>query len=522
MPAHLIRRARLPVLVGLLTILPSTALEGLRPDAQARATAPLLEVSETLLARLDANADRERLLVDRRTARRAVWVSKEGKTERVFVDGTRGPAFEKIEFNADTFSPDSSRIAYWGKRDKWFAILDGQEYGPYATLGRAFFSGDSRIALWHGCQSRSRCFRIVNGLEGAPVGWQMKDRFSRDGSTLAYVEDAKDGKVRGYRVVVGEEKGPLFQLVGTPHLSADGRHVAYWAKEEKEKTLRLIVDGKALPGVEGGSLDHLDALDRILSIYDLPFAPDEQHLAYVIERDDRLIPVILGKTGPPGDWFGGLAFDPSFARFAYAVTDEGGFSKALRQMATWATNGVGGVGRFSPVSTKTRLVIDGVDHPEIGRPTATPVFSADGKRLAVALAKTFVVDGQPGAAYDAVAGDAVAFSPDSRRVAYAVKQDDGWRVVVDGVPGRAYKQLHALTAYRGRGLSFSPDSSHVLYQAETDRGRIVVADPGGWSTPAYDQVSDIVVFEAPGTATIVALRGDSLLRVVVTLPAGTP
>jgi hypothetical protein len=519
MPAHLRQRACLPVIVGLLMILPSTALEGLRPGGQVNATAPLLDVSETLLARLDANADRERIIVDRRTARRAVWVSKQGKTERVFVDGTPGPAFEKIEFNAATFSPDSSRFAYWGKRDKWFAVLDGQEYGPYDIQRQIQFSGDSRIALWYGCKSRNRCFRVINGLEGAPVGWQMKDRFSRDGSTLAYAESAKDGERQGARIIVGEEKGPLFQLVGTPHLSADGRHVAYWAKEEKEKTLRLIVDGKALPGVEGGSPDHLDALDRILSIYDLPFAPDEQHLAYVIERDDKLLPVMFGKTGPPCDWFGGLAFDPSFSRSAYVVTNEAGFSKALRQMATWATNGVE---RFNPVSTKTRLVLDGVDHPEIGKPTAPPVFSPDGKRLAVALEKTFVVDAQPGAVYDAVAGEAVAFSPDSRRIAYVVKQDNKWRVVVDGVPGRAYKLLHALTAYGGRALSFSPDSRHVLYQAETDMGRIVVVDPGGGTTPAYDQVSNIVVFEAPGTATIVALRGDRLLRGVVTLPAGTP
>lgn len=511
MPALFDRRAWFPLLIAVLSLASWAALSGSSPGGQATAAAQALTVSETVLARLDQHADLESLETDRRTVRRVVWVSKDGRSERVFVDGMPGPVFDKVELNADTFSPDSTRVAYWGKRDKWYAVVDGKEYGPYAMQRRIIFSGDSRTAVWHGCSSSwsGKCVRVTNGVEGDPVEPTAEDVFSREGSTLAFRELTKEGNRRVARVVVNGEKGPPFKAVGRPHLSADGRHVAYWAQRDDEKVMRLIVDGTAVQGVEGRSSD-LYALDRLLSFYDLPFAPDERRLAFVIERNDKLIPVIHGKSGPASDWFGWLAFDASFGRSAYVVTSTGGFLKALRMM--------GGLNPVDLRTADTRLVLDGVERPDIGRPKGPPVFSPDGKRLAVPLEQTVVVDEQAGALYDGVAPSSINFSPDSRHVAYAVEQRKKWRVVVDGVAGPAYKAVGGVWEFGQRALAFTPDSRQVIYKAEVDGGWVLVVDPGGTS-PAYDEISNVIAFEAPGTATVIARRGTDLLRVVVSLPA---
>jgi hypothetical protein len=376
--------------------------------------------------------------------------------------------------------------------------------------------------VWYACSGtwKVKCVRVTNGVEGSPVEWNpgsamMEDTFSREGSTLAYREWTKEGSRRVGRVMVNGEAGAAFKLVGRPHLSADGRHVAYWAQADGQKSLRLIVDGAAVPGGDGGSPAHVDTLDQIMFHHDLPFAPDEQHLAYIVERDDKLIPVIFGRTGQPCDWFGALSFDAAFARSAYVMTNEAGFSKFMRALATYATNGVG---RFNPLSERTTLVLDGVARPEIGPPVGPAVFSPDGKRLAVPLEKTVVVDEHAGALYDGVAASAINFSPDSRHVAYAVEQNKTWRVVVDGVAGPAYKSLGGVWEFRQRAPAFTPDSRQVIYKAEVDGGWVLVVDPGG-SSPAYDEISSVIAFEAPGTATVMARRGTDVLRVVISLPA---
>jgi hypothetical protein len=147
-----------------------------------------------------------------------------------------------------------------------------------------------------------------------------------------------------------------------------------------------------------------------------------------------------------------------------------------------------------------------------------PVFSPDGKRLAVPLEKTVVVDQQAGTLYDGVAASAINFSPASRHVAYGVEQNKKWRVVADNVAGQACKALGAVWAYGQRAPAFTPDSRHVIYKAEVDGGWVLVVDPGGTS-PAYDEISSVIAFEAPGTATVIARRGAVVLRVVVSLPA---
>src|SRR5690349_6988136 len=71
-----------------------------------------------------------------------------------------------------------------------------------------------------------------------------------------------------------------------------------------------------------------------------------------------------------------------------------------------------------------------------------------------------VIDGNPGQArYDQVGRNVVAFSPDSRRVAFAALRDGKWRVVVDGAEGEIFDAVDS------DSIAFSPDGVDLAYVA---------------------------------------------------------
>jgi len=69
-----------------------------------------------------------------------------------------------------------------------------------------------------------------------------------------------------------------------------------------------------------------------------------------------------------------------------------------------------------------------------------------------------VVDGKEEKQYDGIMKSTPIFSPDSRRVVYAVKAGNKWFVVINGKEGKQYNGL-----VRGGRIVFdSPDSLHYL------------------------------------------------------------
>jgi len=68
------------------------------------------------------------------------------------------------------------------------------------------------------------------------------------------------------------------------------------------------------------------------------------------------------------------------------------------------------------------------------------------------------VDGIAGEEYEGIKEPGFAFSPDSKRVAYAAQRGEKWRVVVDGLEGEGYNAF-----LRGAKLDFdTPKSLHTL------------------------------------------------------------
>jgi hypothetical protein len=146
-----------------------------------------LPCRETLIARFDADADRQTLVVDRKTGRHAVWISGRQHQQRLVVDGTSGPVFDEVRFGrggavntprgrveGGGFSPvmsaDGSRVAYVAKRGKWFNVVDRQEYGPYdggAWRAPIVFSDDGRHVAW-GALRKGKYVHVIDGTEHGP------------------------------------------------------------------------------------------------------------------------------------------------------------------------------------------------------------------------------------------------------------------------------------------------------------------------------------------------------------------
>jgi hypothetical protein len=103
----------------------------------------------------------------------------------------------------------------------------------------------------------------------------------------------------------------------------------------------------------------------------------------------------------------------------------------------------------------------------------------------------FVVhDGARGPTFDGIAIGALAFSPDSKRLAYAASRGASWRLVVDGREGPPFSAI-------GTAL-FSTDSRRVAYIAQRGRAWHVVID--GAIGPPFDAIlAGSLTFSADGT-----------------------
>ena len=117
-----------------------------------------------------------------------------------------------------------------------------------------------------------------------------------------------------------------------------------------------------------------------------------------------------------------------------------------------------------------------------------------------------VLDGVRGPTFDGIAIGALAFSPDSRRLAYGAKREGQWRVVVDSREGAAFDGVG--------NLAFSADSAHLAYAAQRGQQWHVVVD--GIVGPAFDAIAagSFVFGGSGGRSAYVGVRGSGYHAVV--------
>jgi hypothetical protein len=412
---------------------------------QASTLAGQVGVRETVLARLDADANLQTIAVDPRTICRVSWISGAKGSQRLYVDGVPGPVFDEVvspytayeahskglvwwfppaQDSASIFSPDGGRCVYPAKRGKWFVVADGVEYGPYDIVtGPAAFSPDGKHAIWE-ARGKGKFARVIDGVAHGPFEYGRFPAsprgvtfFSPDSRRSAFPARMREGGHTVARMIVDGANGPPYSMVGNPHFSPDSQHIAYWVHAEGQHGLQLMVDDKPVAQTTKSSPELLEFLDNVLADSRLPFAPDEAHLAFVTERDGKLLPVVHGKEGPRCHWISPIVFNADYTHAAYVI---GWKRDPLSFIAAWVT-GSGG-------DYKYRLVVDGIERTEGPSPSDAPVIltpdgkhapaylGPNGKRLAYVTERDVVVDGAGVSRRGEDAYDP-AFSPDGTRVA---------------------------------------------------------------------------------------------------------
>jgi Tol biopolymer transport system component len=422
-----------------------------------------------------------------------------GGGEAVVLNGMEGPRFEAIVEDRLCFSPDSKRLAYVGFRDQQMvAVVDGQESESYDWVfqGPSFFSPDSRRVCFIG-QRGDHMTVVLDGIAEEPVtailaGYPV---FAPDSSRVAYIAQI-GGKPRtagGRSIPQGMAR---FSGGQTAVMCGGVLHPVY---DEISGGLHFSADGSRLgyTGIRGGrayiNVDGVESGPYDAVAERMPiFSPDGRRVAYVILNRGQSVVVIDGVHSPSYKEVGAGTpiFSPDGKRVAYVVMK----------------------------GAKAALVLDGQEQEAKYRyiQKHAMAFSPDSKRLAfsarpglLGLKGCVEVDGKTGPTYLAVDLSAPVFSPDSRRVAYMASPK--WNrslAVVDGVEGTACNKFSDGT------LRFSPDGAFVVYLAEMNGRAAIMVDgiPGE---------QGVAVFPREGTilrGSAIVFDEDRIFRVLVLRP----
>jgi len=196
----------------------------------------------------------------------------------------------------------------------------------------------------------------------------------------------------------------------------------------------------------------------------LIYSPDSRRVAYIAEKAGEECAVIDGVAGKG---------------YSSVHIDFRLFSPDSKRTAYRAVN----YGENPPAGNKWFVVIDGEEGDEYQ--TADKVaFSPDSRHVAYMADGGVYLDRvqvkSPGATV--CENNDILFSPDSEHLVYVVELNGKQSVVVDGVPGKQYDQIDTIV--------FSPDSKCLAYVAKTGDSWFVVVD--GIPANAYDSIENIV------------------------------
>jgi dipeptidyl aminopeptidase/acylaminoacyl peptidase len=309
--------------------------------------------------------------------------------------------------------------------------------------------------------------------EAKDLALLVPEVMSPDGRRLAYVKGigtAAEISVENPRRKKKEPKKvyPQYEVVFDGHpqkpyakvdgliFSPDSKWLAY-AASTGEGQWKVVVNGREEETYQRVGMPQ--------------FSPDSKRLAYVaLQPDGGRMVVVNGRPGKPYEMIlqGRIYFSPDGRRLAYAAR----------------------------VNKRWLAVVDDQEGPAfdfLGAVTGIQ-FSDDGSRMAYAAlsdveaarqgkpAWNVILDGRKQPAYQNI-GDLV-FSPDGKRVAYAVQNAGPWRVSLDGSEQKPYEAIGAGT------LRFNADGQSLVYAAKQAEKWVIVKD--NHASRPYDGVSDLL------------------------------
>jgi hypothetical protein len=422
-------------------------------------------------------------------------VAMSGSRMVVKIDGKDGPKFDEIgrfisgrDNPAVYFTDNGEHYAYIGRRgSESILVIDGQEVKTIASstgIASVLFFAMTPDGKHHAFAVRggSQNFLVIHdGRESEPYNRVQALILPSSGEVIYHANavrrpDPGAGPM-GEEIIVAGDKTFTFNEVNSLQATPDGKYavagkrgndwyVVHNGNESKAyahvRELVLSPDGGHIafsafesmpnasnPGPSAGSARpkaglYLDG-ERIGEVGTgrllLTFSGSGKRFAYVTEmRGGDVAVVVDGKTGLAYKEITGINFTPKAERLVYFAR-QGNSSFAI------------------------------IDEEEIQAPSRSTdaVFSPDGTRVAIRsytgnsgpeVGWTVHVDGKRGPVFREV-GEALVFSPDSKRFAYfATKGFSDALIVVDGeqipLPG---------AAVNNPALLFTPGSQQVIYSS---------------------------------------------------------
>lgn len=448
---------------------------------------------------------------------RVAFVVPEGKQYRAVIDGHPEPLYDNVSVVA--FSPSGKHSYYGGYRDKqWHLVRDGKEV---VELGRL-----TNINQGTGLHliGESATFTIWTPLIGA------------------FAEEAENYMVIGY----GPENGRIFKdgewlpasfrtfTSKGMAFSPDGKHHCFTIREPDAEVLTVYIDGAA---ASQGAVDGL------------VYRPTNGRFIYRQRRDGENWVLTEGDKPLPGfpplpDWRGSYVLSPGGLHVA-ALVKKGeqeavvidGKEEPPFPTIDWAIEG-----DFAPYPGSLVWSRDGSSHAYAVYDKKLTTFTTLGETKD--FPSEVVLNGKPLGKQGSVRGSSLSLSDDGKRLAYAVKDGDGWALVVDGRKGEKYldvgnavflkdgRAVYAAKSGRGwelrgafeagpfervGGLVVSPDGTGVAFAAKSGDGKWKVFRDGKAVSEPFDGivVQPGLRFDRAGRLRFVGKAGSDLKWVTV-------
>lgn len=184
--------------------------------------------------------------------------------------------------------------------------------------------------------------------------------------------------------------------------------------------------------------------------------PDRRHRIDVVEKDGRQEVQVDGRASESylGVAVESIAFSDDSQLLAYAAETRDGWFVVLDSVLDSSGTGVAAA-TYGPWS--------GVAEVRFSPERQLAYVAADSGRWRV------VVNGRRSSSYEAVMQGSITFSAEGNRHAFVIAENEGYRVVADGVPGALFDAIGA--------LRFGPDDDRLAYAtSKSGRHHLVIDD----------------------------------------------
>lgn len=344
---------------------------------------------------------------------------------------------------APVFSPDGAKVAWaWGdakgpREQVWEIWLDGKRIKSWDWIGALAFSAGGELAYEAGDGVRVGANGWYEGGDYVMMRGKKKSAayanfptgpvWSPDGKKLAFVA----AKPAGVVVVVEGKESEAFAWAAGLCWSADGKEVAYAAMDQ-EGASRIVrgkqviaAEGEAVgaPALGGGALAYVREIRgrRELVFRDEAVPGHHDDLGTPAVSPDGKRVAVAAARGLGREESGWVFVDPAW--MDGALTPEEAAGEAAAGVAPPAGQSGAGDGALGFLDG----AIGGGAQESAARPGPTCYLVVDGRPLDGSWRRVV----RP------------LFSPDSARVAARVRDEQGWRVWLDGRITAVYDQILA-------------------------------------------------------------------------------